>query len=456
LLKNQFVIRQNPTDSAKVKPEPQADATTPVGKANAPNTPPSSPKATKTKERLRSVQDLLPADAKIIETETVKESAKPRTLVLWMLQPERHSSGVDNCPSRIEGDYWEGPTKLSLINEATSTIINTVEIVKGQDDGTFRIPFSVPDGLYRVPQPDSDGKGKPKVLSLVDLIGEGIKAQFPLFLYEACGIVSTAVWGYDSSSDRAVSYAVEIHSGAETHVRLWTTEVFAMKPVRPRYWHFTWSPGHGADFSFQEEVSFDPSKKAFIQTEIRSAPSVVQTTSPGAAPAVYEVRLRTTKGDITLRITRAWALFGADRFYTLVRSGFFTEAPFFRVIPGCMTQFGISPKPALNKAWRERALVDDPKPYHSNRRGTLTFETTGRPNSRDSQLFINLKDNAFLDSQGFAPIGQVIEGMEVVDQFFSGYGETANKQGEILNGGQAYLDRYMPRLDKIIAASIVP
>ena len=86
MLKNQFVIRQNPTDSAKVKPEPQADATTPVGKANAPNTPPSSPKATKTKERLRSVQDLLPADAKIIETETVKESAKPRTLVLWMLQ----------------------------------------------------------------------------------------------------------------------------------------------------------------------------------------------------------------------------------------------------------------------------------------------------------------------------------------------------------------------------------
>lgn len=194
---------------------------------------------------------------------------------------------------------------------------------------------------------------------------------------------------------------------------------------------------------------------AFAQTATKTG-SVRKATGATHAPAVYRVKFTTSKGDIVIEVTRAWAPLGADRFYSLVRSGFFTGAPFFRVMPGFMAQFGINPKPEVNKTWEARSLNDDPKPYQSNKRGTLTFATTGRPNSRGTQLFINYKDNTFLDSQGFAPIGQVVEGMELADQFYSGYGDTSNKETEIENGGQAYLDRYMPHVDKIIRATIEP
>lgn len=174
------------------------------------------------------------------------------------------------------------------------------------------------------------------------------------------------------------------------------------------------------------------------------------------APAVYRVKMTTTKGVVVMEITKAWAPRGADRFYALVRSGFFTDAPFFRVIPNFMAQFGIAAKPEVNKEWEARPLSDDKAAGHSNTRGMVTFATTGQPNSRGTQLFINYKDNSFLDAQNFLPIGQVVEGMEVVDQFYSGYGDTANKEGEIENGGKAYLDRYMPKVDKILTAVIVP
>ena len=197
---------------------------------------------------------------------------------------------------------------------------------------------------------------------------------------------------------------------------------------------------------------------AFAQTSTASKTGATKKAAPAAthAPAVYRVKFTTSKGDVVIEITRAWAPLGADRFYQLVRSGFFTGAPFFRVIPNFMCQFGISPTPAVNKTWEARRLMDDPKPYQSNKRGTLTFATTGQPNSRGTQLFINYKDNSFLDSQGFAPIGQVVEGMELADQFYSGYGDTAAKEGEIENGGQAYLDRNMPHVDKIVRATVVP
>lgn len=196
---------------------------------------------------------------------------------------------------------------------------------------------------------------------------------------------------------------------------------------------------------------------AFAQTKTGTKTGAVKKAATSShAPAVYRVKLTTSKGDVVVEITRAWAPLGADRFYSLVRSGFFTGAPFFRVMPGFMAQFGISPAPATNKTWEARRLMDDPKPYQSNKRGTLTFATTGQPNSRGTQLFINYKDNTFLDSQGFAPIGQVVEGMELADQFYSGYGDTSTKEGEIENGGQAYLDRYMSHIDKILRASIVP
>lgn len=176
----------------------------------------------------------------------------------------------------------------------------------------------------------------------------------------------------------------------------------------------------------------------------------------GHAPAVYRVKMTTTKGVVVIQINRDWAPLGADRFYQLVKSGFFTDAPFFRVVPNFMAQFGIAAKPEVNKEWEPRVLSDDKSTGHSNTRGMVTFATTGRPNSRGTQLFINYKSNAFLDSQGFLPIGEVVEGMDVVDQFYSGYGDTANKEDEIENGGKPYLDRYMPKIDKIVTATIVP
>jgi peptidyl-prolyl cis-trans isomerase A (cyclophilin A) len=181
--------------------------------------------------------------------------------------------------------------------------------------------------------------------------------------------------------------------------------------------------------------------------------------SSGAAhaPEVFRVKMNTTKGAVVIEVTRAWAPRGADRFYSLVRSGYFTDAPFFRVVAGFMAQFGIAAKPEVTKEWDSRTLPDDRPAGHSNTRGTISFANTGRPNSRGTQLFINYKDNSFLDTQSspFLPIGQVVEGMDVVDQFYSGYGDTVNKEGDLEQGGKAYVDRYMPKLDRILTATIV-
>src|SRR6266480_4626369 len=125
---------------------------------------------------------------------------------------------------------------------------------------------------------------------------------------------------------------------------------------------------------------------------------------------VYRVRFETSKGDVVIQVRRDWAPLGADRFYTLVRSGFYDGARFFRVLPGFVVQFGIAGDPAINAKWHNANLVDDPV-TQSNRRGTITYGTAG-PNTRTTQVFINLADNARLDSKGFAPFGEVTEGME--------------------------------------------
>jgi len=175
------------------------------------------------------------------------------------------------------------------------------------------------------------------------------------------------------------------------------------------------------------------------------------------APEVFRARFTTTKGAIVLEITRAWAPLGADRFYNLVRGGFFTNVAFFRVLQTprpFMAQFGISPRPEVARVWESARILDDPV-KQSNKRGTITFATAG-PNTRTTQLFINFADNVFLDPQGFAPIGTVVEGMDtVVDKIYSGYGEQPD-QGRLLSEGKAYSDRYFPMLDKILSASIVP
>lgn len=170
------------------------------------------------------------------------------------------------------------------------------------------------------------------------------------------------------------------------------------------------------------------------------------------APDVFRARLTTTQGDIVVEVTRAWSPLGADRFYNLVKNGFFTEAAFFRVVPGFVVQFGLSAKPDISKAWDSARIKDDPV-TQTNRLGSLVFATAG-PNTRTTQLFINLADNARLDSMGFSPFGQVVEGMDVVGKIYSGYGESPN-QGQITNEGKAYLDKEFPKLDSIKTAVII-
>jgi len=177
------------------------------------------------------------------------------------------------------------------------------------------------------------------------------------------------------------------------------------------------------------------------------------------APDVYEVKFTTTKGDFVIQVTRAWAPLGADRFYNLVKHHYFNNNSFFRVVPGFVVQFGLSPSPAINKALQNATIADDPV-TQSNRVGTITFATSG-PNSRTTQVFISLGDNSSLDSQGFAPFGQVTSGMDVVQQLFSGYGDLPEMGGNgpredaIAAQGKQYLDKNFPKLDSIVSASII-
>jgi peptidyl-prolyl cis-trans isomerase A (cyclophilin A) len=172
------------------------------------------------------------------------------------------------------------------------------------------------------------------------------------------------------------------------------------------------------------------------------------------APDVFKAQFTTTKGDFVVEVHRDWAPIGADRFYNLVKNGFFTNAAYFRVIPGFMAQFGLSANPAVNKAWQNANLKDDPV-KESNRRGRVTFAKTSEPNSRATQLYINFGDNAALDPQGFAPFGEVVEGMEVVDMIYSGYRERPDQQ-RITEEGDAYLVKNFPMIDKIKLAKVLP
>ena len=176
-------------------------------------------------------------------------------------------------------------------------------------------------------------------------------------------------------------------------------------------------------------------------------------TGDSTAPASYHVRFQTSAGVFVVEVTRAWAPLGADRLYTLVRQGFFKGTRFFRVVPGFVVQFGLSGSPTVSAKWRSAAIPDDPVTQR-NQRGTLTFATAG-PNTRTSQLFINYGDNSRLDAMGFAPVGQVVQGMDVVDRIYARYGERP-EQGRIEAEGNKYLAAQFPRLDSIIRATIVP
>ncbi|HEX3868783.1 MAG TPA: peptidylprolyl isomerase [Gemmatimonadaceae bacterium] len=172
------------------------------------------------------------------------------------------------------------------------------------------------------------------------------------------------------------------------------------------------------------------------------------------APAVWFARVETTKGSFVVEIDRDWAPLGADRFYNLVRAGYYDDSRFTRVVPRYIAQFGIARDPEVNAIW-SKAFFSDDRSYRHNARGTFGFAALG-PNRRTTQIYINLVDNARVDPQDLGPIGRVVDGMDVVDVLYSGYGETAGggiragKQGPLLEGGNAYIDREYPKLDRLI------
>jgi peptidyl-prolyl cis-trans isomerase A (cyclophilin A) len=175
------------------------------------------------------------------------------------------------------------------------------------------------------------------------------------------------------------------------------------------------------------------------------------------APETYRVKFDTSKGAFVVEVHRDWAPVGADRFYNLVRNGFFNNVRFFRVLTGFMAQFGMSGTPAVQRVWGTPAqqLKDDPV-KQSNKRGYITFANAG-PNSRSTQVFINLVDNTFLDPEAmhFAPFGQVVEGMEVVDMLYAGYGrQNVPDQGRITSEGNVYLTKEYPKLDYVKTAAV--
>lgn len=178
-----------------------------------------------------------------------------------------------------------------------------------------------------------------------------------------------------------------------------------------------------------------------------------------AAPDVFQVRFETSEGDFIVEVHKAWAPNGADRFHNLVSNGYYDGVRFFRVIEGFMAQFGIHGDPQVSSRWTDATISDDPV-VRSNTRGTLSFAMTGQPNSRSAQVFINFGDNANLDELGFAPFAEVVEGMDVVDQLYSGYGEGAPSgrgpsQAQVQAEGNRYLESQFPELDYIVGTSIV-
>jgi len=176
------------------------------------------------------------------------------------------------------------------------------------------------------------------------------------------------------------------------------------------------------------------------------------------APDQYKVKVHTSEGDFVVEVHRDWAPNGADRFYNLVDIGFYSDTRFFRAIDGFMVQWGISGYPDVSEMWRD-AKIDDDKVTQSNTRGMVTFATAGK-DTRTTQLFVNFKDNSNLDAMGFSPFGKVVEGMDVVDKLYKGYGEGAPRgrgpnQARVQKRGNAYLDHDFPKLSKLTSMELV-
>lgn len=217
----------------------------------------------------------------------------------------------------------------------------------------------------------------------------------------------------------------------------------------------------------QEPIQEEPTKAA-PQAAIKEAtaapalpkdsPLLNPSLAKDKAPDTFKAKFVTSKGDFVLEVKREWSPLGADRFYQLVKMGYFNDARFFRAIDGFMVQFGIHANPAVNTQWREARIQDDPV-KQSNLRGYASFATSG-PNSRTTQMFINYADNKNLDGMGFSPFGKVTDGMNVLDSLYKEYGEGAPRgkgpdQGRIQSEGNAYLNKDFPKLDYVKEATIL-
>lgn len=225
-------------------------------------------------------------------------------------------------------------------------------------------------------------------------------------------------------------------------------------------------------FAFAQAPAAKPAGKkagapaAAAKKKAAPAASSAKLMNPAAwtapAPAQFKAKFTTTKGDFVIDVHRDWAPAGADRFYNLVRSGYFTNVSFYRVVPGFVVQFGAAPDPKVGAAWSRARIKDDPV-KQSNTRGRVTF-AMGGPGSRTTEVFINLRDNSNLDrypGAAFAPIGEVVEGMDIVDSLYNGYGDMAEQggrgpsQAQVQAQGKAYLDKSFPNLDSIKSVTII-
>ncbi len=187
---------------------------------------------------------------------------------------------------------------------------------------------------------------------------------------------------------------------------------------------------------------------------------MVPTAFKDTAPDTYNVKFDTSVGEFVVKVTRAWAPNGADRFYNLVKNGFYDEARFFRAVPNFMVQFGLNANPNVSKVWQSARIPPD-KVTQSNKKGFITFAMGASPDTRTTQVFINFRNNANLDGMGFAPFGEVASGIEVVDKIYTGYGEGAPRgggppQGRVAAEGNAYLIKSFPKMDYIKTATIEP
>jgi peptidyl-prolyl cis-trans isomerase A (cyclophilin A) len=225
-----------------------------------------------------------------------------------------------------------------------------------------------------------------------------------------------------------------------------------MKNLKP----FALFIGMGLLMTISSQPLFAQTHKTTRRKTVSTAPSLLHPASLHAkAPDVYLVKFHTSKGDFTMKVTRAWAPLGADRFYNLVEHHFYDGASLFRVVPGFVVQFGLPADPQIGRVWANANIKDDPV-VQSNQTSYVTY-AMGGPNTRTTQVFINLVDNTRLDTMGFAPFGQVVNGMDVVKQFYGGYGdEKGPDQGRLTNEGKAYVEKNFPKLDTIITARVEP